>query len=110
MDKQFNLEFRESAPVAKKDDNVNVNSEFKNDIIVTKCFYNKNGKCNYLCSAPEQLACPCWQFVSFNKEAISRFNDTVKRFHCVGKIQIHDSKKITYYDLFQLARFRRSVK
>ena len=105
--KQFTLEFKETTLPTKETEKADIKSDFKDDIIVSKCLYNKCGKCYCIACDPEPLACPCAQYVSFNRDAIKRFEETVKLHHAKGKLQMHDKSKLTYYDLWQLAKFRR---
>jgi len=93
-----------SEPSVKSEDNIG--KELKGDVIVQSCMFNKKGVCNVIASAPEPLICPCSYFVCFRKDVVSRFEGLIKRYRCKEKIAMHRSDKVTYYDLYQLARHR----
>lgn len=103
---QFSLEFKE-VPKSEPDRDDEPTRVASDVGIISRCWYNKWGKCHVLSGDPEKLDCPCTYFVSFDNIAISNYDNALKSEKIKGKVKRRLSYCVGYEDMLHLTWARK---
>lgn len=105
---QFSLDFKEvPADEPERGDDKEPTRVASDVGIISRCWYNRDGKCRVLAGDPEPLSCPCSYFVSFDKVAIDNFDSVLKNEKIKGKVKRRLSNCVGYEDMLHLTWARR---